>query len=626
MFGVVMKIEKLFYQVTFTMLVIFTIQVNCQTTWYVNNATGSDQYDGLTISTPKKTIANAIFEASNNDTLLISDTGMNYGSETSEPDTICISKYLILLATGSHISISSSLEINIFDSLYDATSNVQFNLPFSLTGELILYNGLELNETLSLEGNISISENLNAPMDERKYCFNFPLLFCGPGDQVISIPAEGSHFSSFEIDKPEGDLILEGGNLNLSESCDSTFNNIVIFTKGLFLTGDNTLILKAPAGTEELGFIHQPAAGDVSHVVGTVGIEPKMDTEIEGSKTTWPVGSSEYFRPFTMWMGNTVVTNLREVVLATHIDEKPTGINGFPIEFEGRIYTYYPEFHWSLVTENKIAISNLNYDMEFVAEGFIDYDDINEVIGIYKYVNYYETEKTWFLLNNEFANILEDNIPIIRCQNTVGAFQRVPSIITFGLPTNLYTTGTLPDRTIMWEILQVDIEDLFAGSTGELTYSVSSSDTSHVRVSNESFTTTVFEVEGLVNGVSEICVTAADINGDFLSVYFTVTVDGHNHTGILDLETPSEYELKQNYPNPFNPKTTIRFGLPEASKVSLKIYNTVGEEVYTLVNGLELQAGYHTYNFEASDYPSGVYFYRLEAGEYHESRKMILMK
>ena len=85
------------------------------------------------------------------------------------------------------------------------------------------------------------------------------------------------------------------------------------------------------------------------------------------------------------------------------------------------------------------------------------------------------------------------------------------------------------------------------------------------------------------------------------------------------------YKLEQNYPNPFNPTTTIGFGIPEKGNVRLSVLNILGEEKRILLNE-ETEAGYHSIDFNADDLPSGVYFYRMTAGNYIASRKMLLLK
>jgi len=90
-------------------------------------------------------------------------------------------------------------------------------------------------------------------------------------------------------------------------------------------------------------------------------------------------------------------------------------------------------------------------------------------------------------------------------------------------------------------------------------------------------------------------------------------------------ELPRELALFQNYPNPFNPLTTIRFSLPKSTHVTLKIFNLLGQEIETLVNE-KLSAGEYDTKWNAAGHPSGIYFYRLQAHDYREVRKLILLK
>ena len=90
-------------------------------------------------------------------------------------------------------------------------------------------------------------------------------------------------------------------------------------------------------------------------------------------------------------------------------------------------------------------------------------------------------------------------------------------------------------------------------------------------------------------------------------------------------ELPQDYALSQNYPNPFNPSTKINYSLPEATRVSLDIFNMLGQKVATLVDAQQ-SAGYHTASFDASQLSSGVYLYKLSAPGFSQTKKMLLIK
>jgi hypothetical protein len=96
--------------------------------------------------------------------------------------------------------------------------------------------------------------------------------------------------------------------------------------------------------------------------------------------------------------------------------------------------------------------------------------------------------------------------------------------------------------------------------------------------------------------------------------------------GVQDIATtPTAFTLSQNYPNPFNPTTTISFSLPHSGNVSLRVFNVLGQEVATLVNGFTA-AGSHEVQFDATNLASGVYFYELVSGDFAQVKKMTLMK
>ncbi len=95
-----------------------------------------------------------------------------------------------------------------------------------------------------------------------------------------------------------------------------------------------------------------------------------------------------------------------------------------------------------------------------------------------------------------------------------------------------------------------------------------------------------------------------------------------NETGF----NPQDYELKQNYPNPFNPETTIEFRLAVASKVNISVYNVLGQQVVKLVDSKPMRTGKHFVSWRPKNAASGIYFYKIEAGDFVQVRKMMLLK
>jgi hypothetical protein len=105
------------------------------------------------------------------------------------------------------------------------------------------------------------------------------------------------------------------------------------------------------------------------------------------------------------------------------------------------------------------------------------------------------------------------------------------------------------------------------------------------------------------------------------AIYDTLDVGITNYNSSI----PSKFELYQNFPNPFNPLTNIRFDIAKSSFTTLKVYNALGSEVALLVNE-NLNPGSYQYSFDAGNYPSGIYYYKINSGSYNEIKKMILIK
>lgn len=136
-------------------------------------------------------------------------------------------------------------------------------------------------------------------------------------------------------------------------------------------------------------------------------------------------------------------------------------------------------------------------------------------------------------------------------------------------------------------------------------------------------------VPGLTGG-SNIYVGFREHVSDNLADGDVIGIDLVQLVGLVGIENqnnqnPTEYSLKQNYPNPFNPSTEIVFALPQSEFVTLKVYDILGNEVASVVNEYRLK-GTHTVKFDASKLSSGMYFYKIQAGDFSDTKKMTLIK
>ncbi len=161
---------------------------------------------------------------------------------------------------------------------------------------------------------------------------------------------------------------------------------------------------------------------------------------------------------------------------------------------------------------------------------------------------------------------------------------------------------------------------------------------------NDSATTPIASGTAPFTGSFQPSNPLTPFNGAFTSGYWKLSISDSatGDTGLLKrwclvityttclgvqqtTEIPNYYSLSQNYPNPFNPSTSIKFTMPKGDNVKLVIYDALGREVKTLVNEFR-NAGVYNVNFDASSLSSGVYFYRIQAGDFSETKKMLLVK
>lgn len=197
------------------------------------------------------------------------------------------------------------------------------------------------------------------------------------------------------------------------------------------------------------------------------------------------------------------------------------------------------------------------------------------------------------------------------------------SYCPFAPGNTLYETKNLgyfdPDHPLMAGVSNVSdyyIADVSMDNDGEL---VASWDDSTPFVA--------YDPDHDVVGVNGFIGDPRQFTGDMMIITHNAINFVRGMTAIDDpiVDLPNQFTLAQNYPNPFNPTTVIEFNIPVKADVRLDIFNVLGQKVTTLVGGV-LEAGHHAITFDASEIGSGVYFYRLDAGEFSKTKKMMILK
>jgi hypothetical protein len=188
------------------------------------------------------------------------------------------------------------------------------------------------------------------------------------------------------------------------------------------------------------------------------------------------------------------------------------------------------------------------------------------------------------------------------------------------LSTNYGTNWTPVDSgltNLYVECLVVVGTNLFAGTYGSGVYLSTNNGTNWTVVDSGLTNSSIFCLA--VNGTNLFAGADSGVWRRPLSEMITTSVPQPRK------DLPMQYALEQNYPNPFNPTTSIKYALPQASYVKLTIYDILGRAVNVLVNGMQ-PPGYKSVSFNGSQLPSGVYLYRLQAGTYSATKKLLLMK
>lgn len=466
------------------------------------------------------------------------------------------------------------------------------------------------------------------------------LVFQGTANQKVSFTS-GQTVNSLMLNKsgknPVSNITLKGGDLVVSGS--------MVFMNGVLTTGDRALHLPAPPAPFQ-GFDRLRVVGEnVSHVEGTVRKLLKNTGIIQTStneRMEFPVGGRQFYRPLVLTFKPTSgLPNFPDNTsfAVSHIDTKPNGTVGLPIRNgvdDGIDLGWYPPFYWT--TTSSKDLGEKKFILEVTASGFFNYGEINQVRIIHRKGTNLDTTKTWFVNAKKanYDNVLISGIPTVIVVDSLRIFNPEGTMFTLGLKGMLFLSNpivpsgdvlVLPDTARVF-IRKLSSPPVFGGNVGVLTFTAVSSNPTIVAALITASDTLI--IRGLRSGQASVSVTAFDVNGNQLSTTITVNV-----TGVTIAEpiapVPSEFALMQNYPNPFNANTMIRFALPSSAPVTLEIYNVLGVKIRTLIAGVLMHSAIYQVKWDGRDdsgasMPSGMYLYRIVAGEFKASKKMMFLK
>ncbi|MCE1164520.1 MAG: T9SS type A sorting domain-containing protein [Bacteroidetes bacterium] len=221
-------------------------------------------------------------------------------------------------------------------------------------------------------------------------------------------------------------------------------------------------------------------------------------------------------------------------------------------------------------------------------------------------------------------NVISNSTQLLNGFNV--RFQLTSQTSLTGWVTSGWTTGYSGTYTVPgtgWQYIDMTSPYFTYNGTSNLLIEVCYDNTSYSSYSPVNSTAAAGMTYGYYTDNSTGCtMTGGAVQANRPNVCFTVTSLGAESN--LNL-IPTKYELTQNYPNPFNPTTKINFAIPKQGLVTMKIYDVLGREVKTLVNEVK-QAGNYTVDFNAAEFASGVYFYKLQSGDFSDIKRMILVK
>ena len=487
-----------------------------------------------------------------------------------------------------------------------------------VTGALGVYDGTLIfnsNDTVDVNlldhggGKIKFSSGtFNAPLNVRaidKY---------GLADSLVMNSGQITTFygsSNYFRNEVTNDTVQFQNVIIISDSLDlysdMTINESLALNPGEVQTNGYKLILKNGASVTGPGFIN----GAVEIAIPPSPNALPKGNGIENYQVTFPVGTENGSSPVTLDFAS--VTTGGNVTVQAFQSVHPNSV----------IQNQSAQRYWSITKDNDLAFTSANVTFNYRPEDFNTAffeatDEAAMVVGKYDTGNW------------TFPTILSRSVG----GNNDGGSVTVSGITSFSDFTFAKNESALPVELTSFTASVRNNSVLLNWTTATELNNFGFEIERMVQTSTP-YSLNKWERIGFIagsgnsNSPKEYSFTDGSLNGGSKFKYRLKQIDNDgtfSYSDEINVEViPTKFELSQNFPNPFNPSTTISFSIPNEELVSLKVYNSLGEEVVELINETK-QAGNYEINFNASGLSSGIYFYKIQAGSFTQTKKMTILK
>lgn len=452
-------------------------------------------------------------------------------STTNEDFQAGLANWTIATTAGTVTTLHKSLTLN-----GNFVLNAAGNGALQLNGKVLTFNGDVTLTAGTFNNSVLTTANL---------------AFAGTKKQTLTVPATGlvlpgtvagvSNPVDVELNNSSADgVVLANGNLTMGKDA------VIWFKNGVLDAGTNVVKLDAPTFGKGQGFDRSGVSNSaISHIVGTVAKQLLNNSTIMGStesRSEFPTGSKTSYKPVAITFNPNygVPTVPNTTLYVSNNDVIPTGTVGLPIAdgvAPGVAVSRYPSFNWSIAASPTSINPSIVFDLELGAGGFAGFDDINNVRIIRRNGTLNDVTNQWLLQGGTsllaYDNKVVNGFPSVVVRNATAGLIAGGSVFTFGLKSNLSVVNPIADKTVTVGDAAIKVAlktpAVFAGNTGALVFTTQSS---NVTVATAAVVNDTLEVTPVAAGSAIISVTAKDVNNDFRTTSFNVTVAPKNNFAV----------------------------------------------------------------------------------------------